>query len=66
MRNAVFGVPSALFEAGYISNAEDQALLASPQGQEAFARAAAQAIRVYFARRSGLAAAAASDASPSP
>lgn len=59
-------LPSALFEAGYISNAEDQALLASPQGQQAFAKATAQAIRVYFARRSGSAAAAASDASPSP
>ncbi len=45
-------LPSALFEAGYISNEEDQAVLASPQGQEAFAKATAQAIRVYFARRS--------------
>jgi len=45
-------VPSALFEAGYISNEEDQAVLASPQGQDSFAKAAARAIRVYFARRS--------------
>jgi N-acetylmuramoyl-L-alanine amidase len=51
-------LPSALFEAGYISNAEDSALLASPQGQRTFAEAAGKAIRVYFARRSG--------ASPSP
>lgn len=50
-------LPSALFEAGYISNPEDQALLASDEGQRAFAEATAQAIRVYFARRS--------DASPS-
>jgi N-acetylmuramoyl-L-alanine amidase len=46
-------LPSALFEAGYISNPEDQALLASAEGQRAFAEAAARAIRVYFARRSG-------------
>lgn len=45
-------LPSALFEAGYISNPEDQALLASDEGQQAFAKAAAQAIRVHFARRS--------------
>lgn len=51
-------LPSALFEAGYISNPEDQALLTSDEGQRAFAEATAQAIRVYFARRSG--------ASPSP
>lgn len=46
-------LPSALFEAGYISNPEDQALLASTKGQQAFAEATARAIRVYFARRSG-------------
>jgi len=46
-------LPSALFEAGYISNPDDQALLASQQGQAAFAQATARAIRVYFARRSG-------------
>jgi len=46
-------LPSALFEAGYISNPEDQALLASDAGQKTFAEATAQAIRVYFARRSG-------------
>lgn len=45
-------LPSALFEAGYISNVEDQALLASPAGQDAFAMATATAIRAYFARRS--------------
>jgi N-acetylmuramoyl-L-alanine amidase len=51
-------LPSVLFEAGYISNPEDQALLASEAGRQAFAKGAARAIRVYFARRSG--------ASPSP
>ncbi len=50
-------VPSVLFEAGYISNEKDSARLASPQGREAFADATAQAIRVYFARESGVAAA---------
>lgn len=49
---------SVLFEAGYITSPEDSAVLASPQGQQAFAEATAQAIRAYFARRSG--------ASPSP
>jgi N-acetylmuramoyl-L-alanine amidase len=46
-------MPSALFEAGYISNPDDQALLASREGQAAFSTATARAIRVYFARRSG-------------
>jgi N-acetylmuramoyl-L-alanine amidase len=43
-------VPSVLFEAGYISNAEDAARMASKEGRQAFAEATAQAIRVYFAR----------------
>lgn len=46
-------VPSVLFEAGYISNPDDAALLSSPEGRDAFARAMARAIRVYFARRVG-------------
>ncbi|WP_343612617.1 N-acetylmuramoyl-L-alanine amidase [Novosphingobium sp.] len=50
-------VPSVLFEAGYISNGKDSARLASPEGREAFAAATAQAIRVYFARENGVAAA---------
>lgn len=45
-------VPSTLFEAGYISNAQDAQRLASPAGRDAFAQATAQAIRVYFARES--------------
>lgn len=44
-------VPSALFEAGFISNPQDAGRLASPAGQARFARAMARAIRVYFARQ---------------
>lgn len=43
-------VPSVLYEAGYISNTDDAARLASPAGRRDFAEATAQAIRVYFAR----------------
>jgi N-acetylmuramoyl-L-alanine amidase len=43
-------VPSALFEAGYISNPDDAARLASEQGRANFAEVTAKAIRVYFAR----------------
>ena len=46
-------VPSALFEAGFISNPGDAGRLASPQGQARFAEAMARAIRVYFARQAG-------------
>ena len=46
-------VPSALFEAGFISNPEDAGRLASPEGQARFAEAMARAIRIYFARQSG-------------
>jgi N-acetylmuramoyl-L-alanine amidase len=45
-------LPSVLIESGYISNASDASLLASPLGRETFARAAASAIRAYFARQS--------------
>jgi N-acetylmuramoyl-L-alanine amidase len=44
-------VPSALFEAGFISNPTDAGRLASPEGQRRFAEAMARAIRVYFARQ---------------
>lgn len=44
-------VPSVLYEAGYISNADDAARLSSPGGRRDFAHATAQAIRVYFARQ---------------
>jgi N-acetylmuramoyl-L-alanine amidase len=46
-------VPSALFEAGFISNPEDAGRLASPDGQQRFAQAMARAIRIYFARQAG-------------
>jgi N-acetylmuramoyl-L-alanine amidase len=45
-------MPSVLFESGYISNPDDAALLASPEGRKTFAEATAQAIRLYFARQS--------------
>lgn len=44
-------VPSALFEAGFISNPEEAGRLASPEGQRRFADAMARAIRTYFARQ---------------
>jgi len=47
-------VPSALFEAGFVSNPEEAGWLASPQGQARFAEAMSRAIRVYFARQAGV------------
>jgi len=47
-------VPSALFEAGFISNPEEAGRLASPEGQASFAEAMARAIRIYFARQAGV------------
>lgn len=44
-------VPSALFEAGYISNAGDAARLSAPEGRQRIARGLARAITTYFARR---------------
>ncbi len=46
-------MPSVLFESGYISNPDEAAMLASPQGRATFATATAQAIRAYLARQSG-------------
>ena len=43
-------VPSVLLEAGYISNADEAASMASPEGREAFARVLGAAIRSYFAQ----------------
>jgi len=43
-------LPSVLFEAGYISHPRDAALLASPEGQRAFATTAGQAIRATLAK----------------
>lgn len=47
-------VPSALFEAGFITNPDDAGRLASAQGQARYARVLARAIRVYFARQAGI------------
>ncbi len=47
-------VPSALFEAGFISNPEEAGRLASPSGQARFAEAMGRAIRIYFARQAGI------------
>jgi N-acetylmuramoyl-L-alanine amidase len=44
-------VPSALFEAGFVTNPRDAGRLASPEGQRRFAEAMARAIRIYFARQ---------------
>lgn len=46
-------VPSVLYEAGFVTNEEEAAALASVEGRESFAEAMAQAIRIYFARQSG-------------
>lgn len=43
-------VPSVLFEAGYVSNADDASFLASREGQRRIARGLRQAVVVYFAR----------------
>lgn len=43
-------IPSALFEAGFISNEADAERLASEQGRRNFAEVMERAIRVYFAR----------------
>jgi N-acetylmuramoyl-L-alanine amidase len=45
-------LPSVLFESGYISNPEEAAMLASPEGRATFAKVTAQAVRAYFARQS--------------
>jgi len=45
-------VPSVLYEAGFISNREEAARLASPAGRDNFASVLARAIRIYFARQS--------------
>ena len=43
-------VPSVLFEAGYISNADDAAKLLDAKSRQSFASAFARAIEAYFAR----------------
>lgn len=47
-------IPSILFETGYISNEEDARTLESQEGRRAIVDAAAQAIRVFFARNAGV------------
>lgn len=47
-------IPSVLLETGYINNPQDYAFLQSPEGRAIIADAAARAIRVYFARKSGV------------
>ena len=46
-------VPAVLFESGFVTNEADRERLATPEGRREYAGALAQAIRVYFARRSG-------------
>ncbi|KWV93065.1 N-acetylmuramoyl-L-alanine amidase [Erythrobacter sp. YT30] len=45
-------VPSVLFESGFVTNSDDRARLTTEAGRQAFASALADAIQVYFARRS--------------
>lgn len=44
-------IPSVLFEAGYITSAQDAAQLAKPEGRDKVAQGIAQAVGVYFARQ---------------
>ncbi len=46
-------VPSALIEAGYVSNPADASFLASREGQRRIARGIRAAVTIYFARRRG-------------
>ncbi len=45
-------VPSILFESGFVTNDDDRTRLTTADGRARYARVLAQAIRVYFARRS--------------
>jgi N-acetylmuramoyl-L-alanine amidase len=44
-------IPSVLFEAGYITSAQDAARLTSPAGRARTAEGLARAVEIYFARR---------------
>ena len=44
-------IPSVLFEAGYITSAQDAARLTSPAGRGRTAEGLARAVEIYFARR---------------
>lgn len=45
-------VPSVLFESGFVTNEADRARLTTEEGRARYAEALAQAVRVFFARRS--------------
>jgi N-acetylmuramoyl-L-alanine amidase len=45
-------VPAVLFESGFVTNRNDAARLTTDEGRAQYASVLAQAIRVYFARRS--------------
>jgi N-acetylmuramoyl-L-alanine amidase len=47
-------VPSVLYEGGFVTNPDDAARLASPEGRRRFAEVTARAIRIYFARQEGV------------
>jgi N-acetylmuramoyl-L-alanine amidase len=42
-----------LYEAGFITDPDEAARMASPEGRAQFARVLSRAIRIYFARTSG-------------
>ena len=46
-------VPGVLYESGFITDPEEAARLASPEGRRQFAEVLARAIRIYFARKAG-------------
>jgi N-acetylmuramoyl-L-alanine amidase len=47
-------VPSVLYEGGFVTNPDDAARLASPEGRGRFAEVMARAIRIYFAREGSI------------
>jgi N-acetylmuramoyl-L-alanine amidase len=47
-------VPSVLYESGFISNPADAERLMSPEGRQRFATVMARAIRIYFAKQTGV------------
>ena len=47
-------VPAVLYESGYITNPADAERLASEAGRAEFAQTIGRAIRIYFARQSGI------------
>lgn len=47
-------MPSVLYESGFVSNPDDAARLASPEGRQRFATVMAKAIRIFFAREAGV------------